>query len=113
MEDVDLNGMQALRTTIGDMITLDFRKITGKGITLGSSFHVAELAHASCRFGSTCADAHATQVNMAQHQVSLSHPVLALHEQVCTATNLHAGEHYGWKQREGQRERCEQDPAMT
>ncbi len=61
--------MQALRTAVGDIITLDMRKITSKGITVGSSFYVPELAHASCRFGSTSADAHVTQVNMAQHQV--------------------------------------------
>lgn len=62
--------MQMLRTATGDIITLDLRKITSKGITVGSSFHVAELAQAPCRFGSTTADAHMTQVTLAQHQVS-------------------------------------------
>ena len=61
--------MQVLRTATGDIVTLDLRKITSKGITVGSSFHVAELAQAPCRFGSTTAHDHMTQLNMAQHQV--------------------------------------------
>ncbi|KAK9843600.1 hypothetical protein WJX84_002029 [Apatococcus fuscideae] len=73
---------QALRTGTGDIVTLDLRKITSKGITVGTSFHVAELAQAPCRFGSTTADAHLTQVNLAQHQeLALERLVEALQDQ--------------------------------
>lgn len=44
---------QVLRVSCPDMITLDCGKITGRGITMGSSFQVPQLADAHACFGPT------------------------------------------------------------
>lgn len=43
---------QKLRTGMADCLTLDLRRITGKGIVSGSSFRPPPLAELSHRFGS-------------------------------------------------------------
>lgn len=54
---------QDLRVGCPDMITLDCGKITGRGITMGSSFQVPQLADAHACFGPT----PATQARPAAH----------------------------------------------
>ena len=61
--------MQKLESGMADLVCLDGRRITSKGITSGSTFRVAPLADAPCCFGST-SQAQATAVDELQHQVS-------------------------------------------
>jgi hypothetical protein len=49
-------GTQVLRTQLSDIITLDYRRISGKGIISGSSFKIPSLADAHACFGSTPTD---------------------------------------------------------
>lgn len=42
-----------LKTPIAEILTLDYRRITGKGIISGSSYKVPTLAEAHACFGST------------------------------------------------------------
>lgn len=56
-----LRVAQVLKVGCPDMISLDCGKITGRGITMGSSFQVPQLANAHACFGPT----PATQVWLA------------------------------------------------
>ncbi len=55
---------------MADMVTLDGRRITSKGITSGAGFRVPPLADATCRFGST---GHAQAPNPEDLQQQVSH----------------------------------------
>ena len=61
--------MQKLETGMADLVCLDGRRITSKGITSGSnSFRVTALAEAACCFGSS-AQAEAANTDGLQQQV--------------------------------------------
>ena len=58
--------MQVLKVGCPDLVSLDCGKITGRGITMGSSFQVPQLANAHACFGPT----PATQVRSAANLTS-------------------------------------------
>ena len=45
--------VQVLKQPLADLVTLDLKRISGKGIISGASFRVPSLADATIRFGST------------------------------------------------------------
>ena len=45
--------VQVLKQPLADLVTLDLKRISGKGIISGASFRVPILADATIRFGST------------------------------------------------------------
>ena len=67
--ETHLPWMQKLESGMADMVCLDGRRITSKGITSGSnSFRVTPLAESSCCFGST-GQAEANGTDGLQQQV--------------------------------------------
>ena len=71
---------------MADIVTLDGRRITSKGITSGSNFRVPPLAEAPCRFGSA-GQAMAAQPQDLQQQVHCF-PMSASNHQGHSASQL-------------------------
>ena len=88
--------MQKLETGMADLVCLDGRRITSKGITSGSnSFRVTPLAEAVCCFGSSAqagaATADGLQQQVKYHIVTAGLPcadgcneIMAVHTSVIT-----------------------------
>ena len=58
--------VQKLESSMADIVTLDGRRITAKGITSGASFRVPPLSDAPCCFGSSTQAAAANAQDMQQ-----------------------------------------------
>lgn len=69
---------QKLESGMADIVTLDGRRITSKGITSGSNFRVPPLAEAPCRFGSAGQATSAQPQDLQQQEAVLEALVDAL-----------------------------------
>ena len=66
--------MQVLKQPLADLVTLDLKRISGKGIISGASFRVPNLADATIRFGSTPVE----QASQAWTDISLIRPIVSI-----------------------------------
>ena len=68
---------QVLHVNCPDILTLDRRRLTGKGIVSGSSFRVPPLAEAAYRFGSALP--RVSHAEAEEHEAAMSALVQAFH----------------------------------